>query len=251
MTGELTKAHCQFLLQIGKIEEKGVNPFHKSNYATLEGVLSVVNPVLAANGLSVNQVFDYLENGRTVLKTHLRHVSGEEIISSVLFPESPANKNKLHDFGGNCTYCRRYALLAILGICAGIEDTDGNHAQEGIEQIEARGWVKAGPGTLEYQEAISVREQERDWRANPSTSPDTHTQPKQEIPKALNADEQSSIIEDLRALHGCSTKRFSTFSDAYRKQFPDCQEKISDHIQEPKHADFVQDWFIKNGPPSP
>ncbi len=226
MTGELTKAHCQFLDQIGKIEEKGVNPFHKSNYATLEGVLSVVNPVLAANGLAINQVFDYLENGRTVLKTHLRHVSGEEIISSVLFPESPSNKNKLHDFGGNCTYCRRYALLAILGICAGIEDTDGNHAQE-------------EPG------------QQRDWRSNSSPSPDTPAIGKQEIPKALNADERKSIIEDLKTLRGASPKRFSTFSDAYKKQFPDCEKLISDHIQEPKHADFVNSWFIKNGPPSP
>ena len=226
MTGELTKAHCQFLLQIGKIEEKGVNPFHKSNYATVEGVLSVVNPVLAANGLSVNQIFDYTEDGRTVLKTHLRHVSGEEIISSVLFPESPSNKNKLHDFGGNCTYCRRYALLAILGICAGIEDTDGNHAQEEIEQ-------------------------KRNWRDIPSISPNTPAIGKQEIPKALNADDRNSIIEDLRTLHGSNSTRFSSFSDAYKKKFPDCQIKISDHIQEPKHADFVQDWFIKNGPPSP
>jgi len=227
MTGELTKAHCQFLLQIGKIEEKGVNPFHNSNYATLEGVLSVVNPVLAANGLSVNQIFDYTEDGRTIIKTCLNHVSGEDpVISCALYPETPSNKNKLHDWGGNCTYIRRYTLLAILGICAGIEDTDGNHAQE-------------EPG------------QQRDWRSNSSPSPDTHTQPKQEIPKALNADDRKSIIEDLRTLHGASPKRFSTFSDAYKKQFPDCEKLISDHIQEPKHADFVNSWFIKNGPPSP
>ena len=227
MTGELTKAHCQFLLQIGKIEEKGVNPFHKSNYATLEGVLSVVNPVLAANGLSVNQIFDYTEDGRTIIKTYLNHVSGEDpVVSCALYPETPGNKNKLHDWGGNCTYIRRYTLLAILGICAGIEDNDGNHAQEEIEQ-------------------------KRNWRDNPSTSSNTHTQPKQEIPKALNADERNSIIEDLRTLHGASPKRFSTFSHAYKKHFPDCQIKISDHIQEPKHADFVNSWFIKYGPPSP
>ena len=125
MTGELTKAHAAFLKQVGTIQEAETNDFHHSKYASLEGVLAVVNPVLIANGLSVHQVFDHTSEGKTVLKTILRHTSGEELISSALYPET-SGKNPLHDWGKNCTYMRRYTLLAILGICTGIVDDDGN-----------------------------------------------------------------------------------------------------------------------------
>jgi hypothetical protein len=236
MTGELTKAHCQFLDQIGKIEEKGVNPFHKSNYATLEGVLSVVNPVLAANGLSVNQIFDYTEDGRTVLKTHLKHISGEEVVSSALYPETPGNKNKLHDWGGNCTYMRRYTLLAILGICAGIEDTDGNHAQEELPQ----------------KQEFTKRPNDA-WRNTSTTSSNIHTHPKQEIPVPVAPEDRQSIIADLTSLYMTNKTRFGKFEDEYRAAFPDCEkgQLLSEHIQTQKQADFVMAWFIKNGPPSP
>jgi hypothetical protein len=36
-------------------------------------------------------------------------------------------KNPLHDFGGSCTYSRRYSLLAILGLTADM-DVDGDFA---------------------------------------------------------------------------------------------------------------------------
>ena len=244
MTGELTKAHGQFLKDVGTIHKESKAQY--GVFADLAGVLGVINPHLSKNGLSVHQTFRFTDNNQHVLVTHLNHTSGEQLTSEILMPVNQG-RNSLHDFGGAVTYCRRYSLLAILGLQAGIEDDDG----DSFDKAEARGWVKAGPGTLEYQEAKSYEEQNRNWRANPSTSPDTHTQSKQEIPKALNTDDRNSIIEDLRTLHGASPKRFSAFSDAYKKQFPDCQEKISDHIQEPKHADFVNSWFIKNGPPSP
>ena len=223
MTGELTKAHGQFLKDVGTIHKESKAQY--GVFADLAGVLGVINPHLSKNGLSVHQTFRFTDNNQHVLVTHLNHTSGEQLTSEILMPVNQG-RNSLHDFGGNCTYCRRYALLAILGICAGIEDTDGNHAQE-------------EPG------------QQRDWRSNSSPSPNTPAIGKQEIPKALNADERKSIIEDLKTLRGASPKRFSTFSDAYKKQFPDCEKLISDHIQEPKHADFVNSWFIKNGPPSP
>jgi hypothetical protein len=223
MTGELTKAHGQFLKDVGTIHKESKAQY--GVFADLAGVLGVINPHLSKNGLSVHQTFRFTENNQHVLVTYLNHTSGEQLTSEILMPVNQG-RNSLHDFGGAVTYCRRYSLLAILGLQAGIEDDDGDSFDEAPKK-------------------------QRDWRDNPSTSPDTHTQPKQEIPKALNADERKSIIEDLKILHGASPKRFSTFSDAYKKQFPDCQIKISDHIQEPKHADFVNSWFIKNGPPSP
>jgi len=223
MTGELTKAHGQFLKDVGTIHKESKAQY--GVFADLAGVLGVINPHLSKNGLSVHQTFRFTDNNQHVLVTYLNHTSGEQLTSEILMPVNQG-RNSLHDFGGAVTYCRRYSLLAILGLQAGIEDDDGDSFDEAPKK-------------------------QRDWRDNPSTSPDTPAIGKREIPKALNADERKSIIEDLKILHGASPKRFSAFSDAYKKQFPDCQIKISDHIQEPKHADFVNSWFIKNGPPSP
>jgi len=223
MTGELTKAHGQFLKDVGTIHKESKAQY--GVFADLAGVLGVINPHLSKNGLSVHQTFRFTDNNQHVLVTYLNHTSGEQLTSEILMPVNQG-RNSLHDFGGACTYCRRYSLLAILGLQAGIEDDDGDSFDEAPKK-------------------------QRDWRDNSSPSPNTPAIGKQEIPKALNADDRKSIIEDLKTLHGASPKRFAAFSDAYKKQFPDCQIKISDHIQEPKHADFVNSWFIKNGPPSP
>ena len=211
MTGELTKAHGQFLKDVGTIHKESKAQY--GVFADLAGVLGVINPHLSKNGLSVHQTFRFTDNNQHVLVTYLNHTSGEQLTSEILMPVNQG-RNSLHDFGGAVTYCRRYSLLAILGLQAGIEDDDGDSFDEAPKK-------------------------QRDWRDNPSASPDTPAIGKQEIPKALNADERKSIIEDLKTLHGASPKRFSTFSEAYKKQFPDCQIKISDHIQEPKHRDFI------------
>ena len=223
MTSELTKAHCKFIQEIGTIEQKGNNPFHNSKYATLEGVLSVVNPVLAANGLSVSQTFDHTAEGRSLLKTHLKHISGEELISSALYPDT-SGKNKLHDWGGNCTYMRRYTLLAILGICAGIEDTDGNHANP--------------------QPVIT----------KPKTNTPTQKQqkPTQDITiknPPLDPQKKDQLMDTLASLHQTNPNAFAQFDKAYRSNYSKGdgtirpEDKISDHIQEPKHAQFVEQWI--------
>jgi hypothetical protein len=48
MTSKLTEAHAAFIKEVGTIQEAETNEFHKSKYASLEGVLAVVNPVLVA-----------------------------------------------------------------------------------------------------------------------------------------------------------------------------------------------------------
>jgi len=224
MTSELTKAHCSFIKQIGKIEETGNNPFHNSSYATLEGVLSVVNPVLAANGLSVNQTYDHIE-GRTILKTHLRHVSGEEIVSSALYPET-SGKNKLHDWGGNCTYMRRYTLLAILGICAGIEDTDGNHAQE-TKETRNRDWRNVPETVMPLPESLPT--------AN------TPKNEQQTIPKPADKQEIALMKNQLKHIYDTDPKQFDGLQKAYIGHF-EVKGKFSDHIQEPKHLEFIRRW---------
>ena len=214
MTSELTKAHCLFLKQIGKIEETETNPFHKSQYASLEGILAVVNPVLAANNLSVHQIFSSDENSRTVLKTILRHESGEELVSNALFPHTQG-KNPLHDWVSNVTYMRRYTLLSILGICAGIEDNDGNEASE--------------------LPAVST----------PSSV--ITTKPQRVAPKKLSKVEKENGINFVKAWAKENPEGFEKLKVAYGMAFRDFNDmekpSFNLHVLFPMHLEFIKEFI--------
>jgi len=98
------------------------------NFADLETVLSTVTPHLIKNGLVVSQGFEpSSHDNNPVLVTQLLHVSGAQLISRLPMVVGGRGKNPLHDFGGSCTYSRRYSLLAILGLTADM-DVDGDFA---------------------------------------------------------------------------------------------------------------------------
>ena len=95
-------------------------------FADLETVLSTVTPHLIKNGLVISQVFEPSEGLEPILVTKLLHVSGAELISRLPMVIGKG-RNALHDFGGSCTYLKRYALLAMLGLTADM-DMDGDFA---------------------------------------------------------------------------------------------------------------------------
>ena len=216
MTGELTKAHCQFLKDVGTIHKEAKAQY--GLFADLAGVLSAVNPALSKNGLSIYQTFAFTEQGQHVLHTTLAHLSGESIQSSALFPQT-SGRNPLHDWGSNCTYIRRYSLLAILGIAAGLEDSDGDHAT---------------PPSLNSQ---------------PVTS--TETEPKHETiparPAPADRGERDRVVNHIKVLHTSNRNGFDTLKADYYKHF-DVSPSIafSDHIQQQDHLDYIADWFVKN-----
>ena len=216
MTGELTKAHNQFLKDVGTIHKEANAQYGK--FADLAGVLSAVNPALSKNGLSIFQTFDFTEDGKHILHTSLTHVSGESIKSAALFPQT-SGRNPLHDWGANTTYMRRFCLLAILGIAPGLEDHDGDHAT---------------PPSLNSQ---------------PVTS--TETQPKHETlptrPAPADKAERNRVLEHIKIIHTSNKTGFDALKNAYYKRFAVGQNiGFSDHIQEQRHLDFIADWFIKN-----
>jgi len=97
-------------------------------FADLATVLSTVTPHLIKNGLAVSQGFEpSSHDNNPVLVTQLLHVSGGQLISRLPMVVGGRGKNPLHDFGGSCTYSRRYSLLAILGLTADM-DVDGDFA---------------------------------------------------------------------------------------------------------------------------
>ena len=97
-------------------------------YTTLAGGLNAVQPATHL-GLCHTQTFDstVTESGQviTILVPPLKHVSGEEIVSRLPFPDLVPNRgNIMQALGSAITYARRYALLAIYGLAGDDDDAD-------------------------------------------------------------------------------------------------------------------------------
>jgi hypothetical protein len=100
-------------------------------FADLATVLGEVTPKLSECGLSVTQTFEPHGDDDMLLVTTLLHSSGDVINSKmplINVVPSGGRSNPLHAWGGAVTYQRRYALLAILNLAAGIKDDDGDAA---------------------------------------------------------------------------------------------------------------------------
>jgi len=130
----LAVALAKFHAACPKIVKDTRNDYFKSRYADLGTILGIVNPILAANDLSVVQ----LVSGENELTTMLVHKSGQYIGAvSVMRPieavvRRDQNKNDIlgvtpQALGSAITYQRRYAVAAILSLCID-DDDDGNAA---------------------------------------------------------------------------------------------------------------------------
>lgn len=111
----------KFHANLKPIRKDAQNPFFKSDYLTLSGILDAVRQPLAANGLALVQSMR-VQEATTILVTKLIHESGEEISSEMpISILSDAQK-----LGSLITYYKRYQLQALLGISTADEDDDGN-----------------------------------------------------------------------------------------------------------------------------
>lgn len=108
------------------------NPFHKSKYADLEGVINTCKPHLTENGLSVVQGTTWMD-GEEFLVSTLYHTSGQWLRSYYKL-SIPANaKNTEQAKGSAITYGRRYCLASLLMIAQ--SDDDANEIHEVLEPI--------------------------------------------------------------------------------------------------------------------
>lgn len=98
------------------------NPFFKSKYADLASIINAIKPIMSKNGLSISQHPSFKANLVSV-QTILMHNSGQWM-SSVI--SAPVSKLDPQGVGSATSYCRRYALSAI--VCIAQEDDDGNLA---------------------------------------------------------------------------------------------------------------------------
>lgn len=115
-------AKAQAIMQ-GAIQDSA-NPFFKSTYADLTSVWEACRGPLTQNGLSVVQTIQVCGD-TTCLVSILGHISGQWIKS--VLPIKPS-KADIQSLGSAITYCRRYALSALVGVCP--IDDDGESAMD-------------------------------------------------------------------------------------------------------------------------
>ena len=138
----ICKAFVKFQSEFKGMKPDSSNPFFKSTYISLDGILETVRPILAKNGLAVIQ--EATGDGEYIfVKTKLIHESGEMIETEVL--KMKPQKNDPQSMGSCITYSKRYQLAALLGICECIDD-DANIATYGNsvpEQSKSNGKLSA------------------------------------------------------------------------------------------------------------
>ena len=210
MTKEITAALCKFIKQVGTIEEKDTAQYGK--FADLSTVLSTVNPALASNGLAVVHTTKVVE-GKNVLITNLLHTSGESITSEMLLPNNTGGGgNPMHKEGGAITYCRRYSLLAILGLNAGIPDNDGDFANPTADKVTP----------INKNKAVGM-------------------------PTILDDETKQYYLQIVGKLLVKDKKLYNTLADALYIEFDfNRNTPLSDNITKPKHVTFIEEWLAVN-----
>ena len=209
MTKEITAALCKFIQEVGTIKEKADAQYGK--FADLSGVLSVVNPVLAANGLIVTNTTKIVED-KNILSVQLLHKSGETLPpSEILLPKGIA-KNELYSTGQALTYFKRYLLLGLLNLTAGIPDHDGQVYNPDEEAVKVIPITKNKPVGM---------------------------------PTILDKDTRDHYLKKVGELYLNSTDLYKQLTEAMYVEygFDKTSGKFSDYIQEPKHVTYIQTWL--------
>ena len=209
MTKEITAALCKFIQEVGTIKEESNAQYGK--FADLSGVLSVVNPVLAKNGLVATNTTKIVED-KNILSVQLLHISGESLPpSEILLPKGIA-KNELYSTGQALTYFKRYLLLGLLNLTAGIPDHDG--------------------------QVYNPDEQDN------KVTPITKNLPVG-MPQILDKDTRDYYLKKVGELYLNSTDLYKQLTEAMYVEygFDKTSGKFSDYIQEPKHVTYIQTWL--------
>ena len=141
--GKIAEALAEFQAEVKDPARDKDNPYFKSKYVAIDGLLAAVRPILAKHGLSVIQSTG--GNGQDIsVTTEILHTSGEWIRTDALVLK--AVKADPQGAGSAVTYGRRYSLSAALGV-AWDDDDDGNAASTPpkAEKPKAEPKAKAKP----------------------------------------------------------------------------------------------------------
>lgn len=121
-TTKIFKALAAFRSVLKQPSKDANNPFFKSTYVTLDGVVKAIDEAIKGTGLSYSQEATS-EGNQISVSTHVFHESGEFISYDPL--TLPTTKADAQAFGSAVTYAKRYALGAVFGVTSDVDD-DGN-----------------------------------------------------------------------------------------------------------------------------
>ncbi len=133
--------------EIGVLSKTETNPFFKSKYMDINGLLAQLLPLLEKHGLTVTQPLTNV-SGRPAISTCVFDNENDVMLEEdmITLPDI-ADPQKM----GSCiTYYRRYALQSLFLLQA--QDDDGNHASEKSVQL--------GEKTPKGNTAVSKQSQE-------------------------------------------------------------------------------------------
>lgn len=131
---ELYGSFINFQKEFKGMKADASNPFFKSTYITLDGILETVRPLLVKNGLAVIQNAFSDEDDNMCVKTILIHETGQTLETETM--KMRPQKDDAQQRGSVITYMKRYQLGALLGICESIDD-DANLATHGANKPKA------------------------------------------------------------------------------------------------------------------
>lgn len=115
----LAEAHKAFK----PLKKETINPFFKSKYADLAGVIEATDEGLSKNGLAIVQ--SPMMNGTSItVTTMLVHSSNQWMRADLTLP---TDKATAQGAGSAITYARRYSYQAFVSVAADVDD-DGNQA---------------------------------------------------------------------------------------------------------------------------
>ncbi len=129
-TIKLAKALIAVQRELSPAMKDSKNPFVNSHYASLNSVMQACREPLLQNGIWLTQLPVpapvELGAGYIGLVTKFTHAESGQWQSS--FIVAPLPKNDPQGMGSALTYCRRYALTAMLGIVTEDDDAEGARA---------------------------------------------------------------------------------------------------------------------------
>lgn len=120
---EIAKAMNLAQKEMRPASKDSTNPHFRSKYSDLASVMEAIREPIGNNGLSILQEATLNENGVSVT-TLILHNSGQWIELDPL--TIPVGRRDAHSVGSACSYGKRYALCAALGVVS--DDDDGNQA---------------------------------------------------------------------------------------------------------------------------
>jgi hypothetical protein len=153
--------------ELDPIKKTEKNQHLRATYADLKAVWAAIREPLSEHGLLVLQEPHPHERGAMVTTTVVHVESGEWRHSTLFVPSLPqyqkasgTSEHVAQGHGSALTYCRKYSLLTVLGLCTEDDDGQGATTVPANQQPAAR-----TPGPAEYHQANAPEADRKGWEA--------------------------------------------------------------------------------------